>query len=89
MSCRSSEDHYSESVEAECFEKVLGRASLAISGAGGNVNMEMVPALHLEHEGKKIVDVTTAQARQARAETRYESGFSYGIKWINEKVAWL
>lgn len=51
--------------------------------------MEMVPALHLEHEGKKIVDVTTAQARQARAETRYESGFSYGIKWINEKVAWL
>lgn len=89
MSCRSSEDHYSESIEAECFEKVLGRASLAISGTGGNVNMEMVPASHLEHEGKKIVDVTTAQSREARTETRYESGFSYGIKWLNEKVAWL
>ena len=45
----------------------------------------LLPASDLEHEeGKKIIDVTTIQQREARKEIRYNSGFSY---WT--KVAWL
>lgn len=71
MSCRSAEDHGSESTEEEGLEKVLGKAWLAVPGLWAQCERGGA-CIHLEHEGgKKVIEVINVQQREARNEIQF------------------